>query len=137
VTRLRSLAGAAGFAAALALAATLSAQDRKSVKAGVYTTAQADRGSSVFRSKCASCHAPNRFTDDLFYSSFAGKPMWEMFDVISDSMPEDNPGSLKKEEYADVIAYLLKLNNFPAGESELPIDKDALSAILFEKPVAR
>ena len=104
------------------------------MKDGVYTAAQADRGQAVFRSKCASCHAPNRFTDDLFYTSFAGKPLWEMFDVISDSMPEDNPGSLKKEEYADVIAYLLKLNNFPTGPSDLPIDKDALSAILMEKP---
>ena len=105
-----------------------------SVKAGVYTAAQADRGQALFRSKCASCHAPNRFTDDFFYTSFAGKPLWEMFDVISDSMPEDNPGSMKKEEYADVIAYLLKLNKFPAGSTELPIDKDALGAILMEKP---
>jgi mono/diheme cytochrome c family protein len=116
------------------LVPAMAAQEKKSVKAGVYTDIQADRGLSVFRSKCASCHAPNRFTDDLFYTSFAGKPLWEMFDVISDSMPEDDPGSLKKEEYADVIAYLLKLNNFPAGETELPIDKDALSAILMEKP---
>jgi len=117
------------------VSASLAAQaPQTSVKAGVYTEAQADRGVVLFRSKCASCHAPNRFTDDLFYTSFAGKPLWEMFDVISDSMPEDNPGSLKKEEYADVIAYLLKLNNFPAGESDLPADKDALSAILMEKP---
>jgi mono/diheme cytochrome c family protein len=126
-----------GAWACLALVTSLSAQaPTKSVKAGVYTAAQADRGQTVFRSKCASCHAPNRFTDDFFYASFAGKPLWEMFDVISDSMPEDNPGSLKKEEYADVIAYLLKLNNFPAGATDLPIDKDALSAILMEKPVS-
>jgi mono/diheme cytochrome c family protein len=118
----------------LILVSAVSAQEKKSVKAGVYTAAQADRGVTLFRSKCASCHAPNRFTDDLFYASFAGKPLWEMFDVISDSMPEDNPGSLKKEEYADVIAYLLKLNKFPAGDTDLPIDKDALSAIMMEKP---
>ena len=105
-----------------------------SVKTGVYTVAQSERGQALFRAKCASCHAPNRFTDDLFYTSFAGKPLWEMFDVISDSMPEDDPGGMKKEEYADVIAYLLKLNNFPAGASELPFDKDALSTILMEKP---
>jgi mono/diheme cytochrome c family protein len=105
-----------------------------SVKAGVYTAAQAARGVAVYRSKCASCHAPNRFTDDFFYISFAGKPLWEMFDVISDSMPEDDPGSLSKEQYADVIAYLLQLNKFPAGETDLPTDKDALSAILFQKP---
>ena len=57
-----------------------------------------------------------------------------MFDVISDSMPEDDPGGMKKEEYADVIAYLLKLNNFPAGDTDLPTSKDALSQILFVKP---
>ena len=130
----RSCRAIVGCAALLVMVVTAAAQEKKSVKAGVYTAAQADRGQGLFRSKCASCHAPNRFTDDLFYTSFAGKPLWEMFDVISDSMPEDNPGSLKKEEYADVIAYLLKLNDFPAGATELPIDKDALGAILMEKP---
>jgi S-disulfanyl-L-cysteine oxidoreductase SoxD len=106
----------------------------KSVKSGVYTAAQADRGQGLFRSKCASCHAPNRFTDDLFYTSFAGKPLWEMFDVISDTMPEEDPGSMKPEEYVDVMAYLLKLNNFPTGPAELPVGKDALSAIVMERP---
>ena len=121
-------------AAVLGVSVAMDAQEKQSVKSGVYTAAQAERGLALYRSKCASCHAPNRFTDEFFYTSFAGKPLWEMFDVISDSMPEDNPGSMKKEEYADVIAYLLKLNNFPAGETDLPIDKDALSAILMEKP---
>ena len=125
---------AVGALAMAWLSGVAAGQEKKSVKAGVYTAAQAERGLNVYRSKCASCHAPNRFTDDLFYSSFAGKPLWEMFDVISDSMPEDNPGSLKKEEYADVIAYLLKLNNFPAGQADLPTDRDALSAIVMEKP---
>lgn len=118
----------------LASAAGAATQEKKSVKAGVYTAEQADSGQSLYRAKCASCHAPNRFTDDFFYQSFAGKPLWEMFDVISDSMPEDDPGGMKPEEYADVIAYLLKLNKFPAGPDKLPTDKDALSAILMEKP---
>jgi mono/diheme cytochrome c family protein len=127
-----------GLGSLVVLTIALGAQTPKtSVKAGVYTAAQAARGVGVYRSKCASCHAPNRFTDDFFYTSFAGKPLWEMFDVISDSMPEDNPGSLSKEQYADVIAYLLQLNKFPAGETDLPADKDALSAILFEKPQAQ
>jgi S-disulfanyl-L-cysteine oxidoreductase SoxD len=121
-------------AVSLSCAVGISAQDKRSVKAGVYTASQSDRGQALYRSKCASCHAPNRFTDDLFYTSFAGKPLWEMFDVISDTMPEDDPGGMKKEEYADVIAYLLKLNNFPAGAVELPVDKDALSLIMMEKP---
>lgn len=136
--RLRASASA-GLAVCTVLLITASTlamhgQDKKSVKAGVYTAAQADRGQALFRSQCASCHAPNRFTDEFFYISFAGKPMWEMFDVISDTMPEDKPGSMKPEEYVDVMAYLLKLNDFPAGQTELPTGKDELSAILMEKP---
>lgn len=131
--RLRAFGAMAGGAALLTLT-FVGAAAQKSVKAGVYTAAQAARGEILFKKSCASCHAPNRFTDDLFYSSFAGKPLWEMFDVISDTMPEDNPGSLKKEEYADVIAFLLRLNGFPTGDADLPVDKDALSGILMEKP---
>jgi mono/diheme cytochrome c family protein len=112
----------------------LPAQAAKSVNTGVYTAAQAERGLAHYKSQCASCHAPNRFTDDLFYTSFAGKPLWEMFDVISDTMPEDKPGSMKPEEYVEVMAYLLQLNRFPAGEVDLPTGKDGLSAILMEKP---
>ena len=121
----------------VALAATSAAQDRRSVKAGVYTAAQAQRGEALFKKNCASCHTPGYFTDDNFYTNYANKPLWELFDVISDSMPEDNPGSLKKEEYADVIAFILQLNKFPTGDAELPIDKDALSGILMEKPSGR
>jgi mono/diheme cytochrome c family protein len=118
----------------LIAASAISAQDMKSVKTGVYTAEQAERGVALYKQKCASCHAPNRFTDDLFYTSFAGKPLWEMFDVISDSMPEDDPGGMKPEEYADVIAYLIRLNGFPTGQTELPTSKEALALILFEKP---
>jgi mono/diheme cytochrome c family protein len=121
----------------LVFAVSSAAQEKKSVKNGVYSAAQAERGQALFKSRCASCHTPGYFTDDNFYTNFAGKPLWELFDVISDSMPEDDPGSLKKEQYADVIAYLLQVNKFPAGETELPIDKDALSAILMEKPSGR
>lgn len=137
--RLRACGASTRLAVCAVLLVTVSAfamngQGQKSVKAGVYTSAQADRGQALYRSKCASCHAPNRFTDDLFYTSFAGKPLGEMFDVISDTMPEDDPGGMKPEEYVDVMAYLLKLNSFPTGEVELPTGKDALSAILMEKP---
>jgi mono/diheme cytochrome c family protein len=128
----------AGCAAVLVLTiAGVPAQEKKSVRAGVYNAAQADRGQALFKSRCASCHTPGYFTDDNFYTNFAGKPLWELFDVISDSMPEDDPGSLKKEQYADLVAYLLQVNKFPAGETDLPIDKDALSAILMEKPSGR
>ena len=121
--------------AVLTLGAATAAQETKSVKAGVYTFEQAERGVALYKQKCASCHAPSRFTDDqLFLTPYAGKPMWEMFDVISYSMPEDDPGGMKPEEYAVVIAQLLRMNGFPTGQTDLPASKDALSLIIFEKP---
>lgn len=123
------------WAAVLVISAiSLGAQEKKSVKAGVYTAAQAERGQALYKTKCASCHAANYFTDNEFYTNYAGKPLWDLFDVISDSMPMDDPGSLKKEQYADLIAYVLQLNRFPTGDADLPIDKAALSAIQMEKP---
>ena len=122
------------LAASLILTIATTAATQKSVRDGVYTAAQAERGEAVFKSRCASCHTPGYFTDDNFYTNYADKPLWQLFDVVSDSMPEDDPGSLKIEQYADVIAFLLKLNKFPAGQSDLPIDKDSLSEILMEKP---
>jgi mono/diheme cytochrome c family protein len=117
------------------VAAAASAQEPRSVKDGVYTFEQAERGVALYKQKCASCHAPSRFTDDqLFLTPYAGKPLWEMFDVISDSMPEEDPGGMKPEEYAAVIAQILRLNGFPAGQTELPTSKDALSLITFVKP---
>jgi S-disulfanyl-L-cysteine oxidoreductase SoxD len=111
------------------------AQETRSVKAGVYTFEQAERGVALYKQKCASCHAPSRFTDeDLFIKPYAGKPMWEMYEVISDSMPEDDPGGMKPEEYAAVIAQLLRMNGFPTGQTDLPTSKEALSLIVFEKP---
>jgi hypothetical protein len=44
-------------------------------------------------------------------------------------MPKNEPGSLSPEEYADVLAYLLKLNLMPAGPAELPPDSSALRTI--------
>lgn len=123
-----------GLGACLLLALSTASAAQKSVKDGVYTAAQAERGEAVYQSRCASCHTPGYFTDDSFHTNYSGKPLWELFDMVSDAMPEDDPGSLKKEQYADVIAFMLKLNKFPAGEAELPTDKDALSAILMEKP---
>jgi mono/diheme cytochrome c family protein len=114
------------------------ALEMTSVNAGVYTPEQADRGQLLYRNKCASCHPPVRFTDeDLFHQVYAGKPLWELFDAISETMPEDDPGGMQPEEYADVIAYILRLNRYPTGAADIPTSREGLSAILLERPTPR
>ena len=93
--------------------ASVSAGVQKTANDGVYTAAQADRGEATFKDQCASCHAPADYTSDDFLKKWTGKPLHELFDTVSTTMPMDNPGTLKPQQYADVIAYFLKLNISP------------------------
>jgi mono/diheme cytochrome c family protein len=105
----------------------------KSVNEGVYTAAQADRGAEVFKTTCAACHETSRFTGEEFLPVWVGKSLFELYDVVHTTMPEDKPGSLKPQQYIDVITYFLKLNGYPVGTTELPATDETLKAIQFDK----
>ncbi len=107
---------------------------QRSTNGSVYTAAQAERGKQVFGEKCTACHDPARFTGAAFFDVFDGKALKEVWDIASGTMPEDNPGSLKPQEYGDIIAYFLQLNAFPTGDAELPGNAGAMANIKIEKP---
>jgi len=54
-------------------------------------------------------------------------PVGSLFEHVSTKMPQNRPGSLSDQEYADVVAYLLQINGRPAGERELPPDQELLA----------
>jgi len=43
----------------------------------------------------------------------------DLFFIVRSLMPNNAPGSLTKTQYADVVAYILKVNGYQAGEAEL------------------
>jgi hypothetical protein len=47
-------------------------------------------------------------------------------------MPPGSAGSLKLQEYADLLAYLFEMNKFPAGTQELPTARDELESIAIQ-----
>jgi len=64
-----------------------------------------------------------------------GRPVQSLFDTLMRSMPADDRGSMTPRMTADMIAYLLRANGAPAGESQLPSEREALAAVVFdEKP---
>lgn len=134
MSTLRVLIVVAGSAFLLSAVSVVTTAQSKSVNDGVYTSAQAARGEGVFKAKCASCHYPARFVGEDLFKPFAGKPLGELFSVMRDSMPEDNPGTLPANEYADALAYFLSLNKFPTGSDELVGSDEAMAAIAFERP---
>jgi cytochrome c len=100
----------------------------KTVWSGVYTSAQATRGRLVYNAQCAVCHGAGLQGADVnpalagaqFTSKWRGQTVGALSNRIRTTMPLDNPGSLTASATADLSAYLLMRNRYPAGATELP-----------------
>jgi mono/diheme cytochrome c family protein len=114
-------------------AVILNGQPTRSTLDGVYTAEQASRGKTTFNDKCSGCHETSRFSGKEFQDEWDGKALKELWDIASGTMPEDNPGSLKQQEYGDIIAYFLSLNAYPTGEHELEGSGSAMAGIKIDK----
>jgi mono/diheme cytochrome c family protein len=127
---------ASAVAVGVALVAGIAAQDgQRTVRDGVFSSAQAARGERVFESICVNCHEMAEFTAaGAYLEDVEGELLWETFDFVSSEMPEDDPGSLEPEEYAAVLAYIFSVYGLPSGDAELPVDRDSLRAIAIARP---
>ncbi len=104
---------------------------------GVYTDSQADRGREQYLQHCSICHSVslqgNNESPPLlgrFMPDWAGAPLSDLYDYVSTAMPLDRPRSLSAAAYVDIVAYLLKANGFPNGQSEL--EPSNLASIRFD-----
>jgi cytochrome c553 len=107
---------------------------------GVYTEAQARRGEIVSGKVCVSCHGPDLSGGEAgpalagleFMGNWSALSVGDLFARVHASMPADAPGTLTQQQTADLAAYVLKLNKYPAGKAELPTDLAALQQIIIE-----
>jgi S-disulfanyl-L-cysteine oxidoreductase SoxD len=119
------------------VAFVLAPQGGRTVWDGVYSDAQAARGAALYADGCASCHAPDLSGMDQapplvgadFLTEWNDLSVNDVFERIRVSMPADKPGSLDRQQVADVLAFVLNKNSYPAGQSDLPATEDALKAI--------
>jgi mono/diheme cytochrome c family protein len=98
---------------------------------GVFTEGQASRGERRFQQVCGQCHRDNEFSGSLFRRSWTNQSVGDLFELMTTTMPEGNPGSLRPEEYSSIVAFILRANGYPAGEEELPTDLFELSNVHF------
>lgn len=104
----------------------------RTTRDGVFTTAQATRGAQVFNETCSGCHSTSEWADPGFLQTWQGVSLRDFFTQIHDTMPMDAPGSLTDQQYTDVIAYMLQLNDLPVGSSELPTDEAGQRAVTIQ-----
>ena len=111
----------------------------RSVWDSVYTAEQARKGEALSTAQCVSCHGDGLrggesappLTGDLFNSTWEGVLLSDLFDRIRTTMPLDRPGTLSRQQTADVLAYMLSLSKIPAGTTPLPADALALGQISY------
>ncbi len=112
----------------------------QSLSDGIYTEEQASRGAQEYAARCASCHSAdlrgNSNSPSLIGLSFMfiweGRTLGELFTKMSTEMPTDQPGSLSQQSYSAILAFILKSNDFPAGDKELATNAGTLDSITID-----
>ena len=112
----------------------------RSVWDGVYTKEQSARGKGVYLEECAKCHGENLgggesapgLVGTEFLQKWNGKTANDLFETIRKTMPSDDPGNLSRRQYADITAFILNTNEFPAGQKEMESTAAAMGELRIE-----
>lgn len=126
MTRALGVAFAMYVAAVVAVTAAQTTTTR-TVWDGVFTEEQAARGQAQFATTCARCHGAA--LEGSMGASLVGTPFWnkwrdqsvaDLLGYVSKNMPMGVQASvLSAPVYADIVSYILRSNDLPAGAAEL------------------
>src|SRR5690242_7008873 len=130
-------------AALLVLGASILVQAQtRTVQDGVYSENQATRGATLYGERCAACHGQQLqgaqgppLATDVFVSHWQGETVETLRNKVRNTMPLDAPGTLTPQQTADVIAFMLKRNGYPAGRTDLATVDATTNPVRF--PAAR
>ena len=114
----------------------------KTALSGVYTAEQAKRGETLYGYSCKDCHGATLVGGKLapplvgkeFIDRWKDSAVGDLVDRISATMPSSMPGTLTMQEYTDAVAYILSVNKYPAGATELPTDSTPLQNVKIGEP---
>ena len=114
--------------------------DSHSVWDGVFTAEQSARGAKLYAQNCASCHGTSLtggesappLTGGAFSSNWYGLTVGDLFERIRNTMPADRPGRIQRQQNADILSFILSMNRFPTGATELSTQTELLKQIRLE-----
>src|ERR1700754_5141665 len=114
-----ALLGVATFGA-YGAGSAVSALQAKSQWDGVFTQEQAKRGEAQYAEHCAACHGPDMtggemapgLTGGEFSANWNDLSLGDLFERMRVSMPQNAPGSLSRNQNADILAFILFKGNY-------------------------
>ena len=92
----------------------------------VFDSIQAKRGQKVYFSECLRCHTGDRFVGPQFTTVWKTRRVYDLYDIVASTMPQDAPGNLSPDQYVDVVAFMLQVNGAKPGTSKLTNDSESL-----------
>jgi mono/diheme cytochrome c family protein len=107
----------------------------------VFSAPQAARGETAYVKSCSRCHQASLAGADqspplaggAFLGNWNGLPLSDLQERIRTTMPPDSAvGIFDRQLVTDVMAYMLKVNGFPAGASDLPKEPERLKEIIVQ-----
>lgn len=108
----------------------IASAEPQTVNDGIYTKDQAKVGEELYAAQCLICHDKKYFRPVL--KRWEGQSLSILYTVMSTSMPESNPGFLSEKEYVDILAYILSLSRYAAGDTELDYQNGVLDEVIVE-----
>jgi len=114
--------------------------DAQAFNSPTFTVAQATMGKDAYAQHCSSCHGTTFEGGEMapplaggtFNANWNGLSLGDLAERIRISMPQNNPNSLSRQQYVDILAAMLGGGEFPQGNAELPREVDVLRQITFE-----
>jgi len=103
-----------------------------------FTAAQSAAGRTAYNASCAVCHGSTMrngtmgtpLAGEYFHDKWSGRTVRELYDRAHKTMPPAAPGSLAKDVYGNVLAWILETNGSKPGATALLPGNDALDKMV-------
>jgi mono/diheme cytochrome c family protein len=121
-----------------AVGAVRASETTNAAKPKLYTAQQAAGGERTYDAKCSACHGDHleggagpalSGTTLGTLAKNTKMTVGDMFSFVAQQMPLNDPASLSRSEYAEIMAYILKKNGYPAGTKSLTYGAAMVSTV--------
>jgi mono/diheme cytochrome c family protein len=125
--RMRFFSGITAMVVGGSLAMHGAQAEAQTMQATSYSTIQADAGRALYPRLCAPCHgaaleggeAGPALRGQTFMNKWREKPFAELFEQTRRTMPITQPAGLPREQYEQLLAYMMASNGIAASTSAL------------------